>query len=92
MSLLPQGTGKAEDIMVEFTKPTTRPCKTCRAVIQFIEGENGRAIPVQEVRRLYAVNENGRLEVANVVEGGPYFVSHFETCPDAGQFSKGKKR
>jgi len=60
--------------------------------ISFVMGPNDRPIPVQQVRTVYKFdNQTGRLVKAELGEGLT-FVSHFETCPQAGFFSGSKKR
>lgn len=66
---------------------SARPCKRCGIKIEFLEGPNGRAIPVQRVRQVYLESAEKRgpavIPVSARFPGavGPYFVSHFETCP-----------
>ncbi len=76
---------------------TTRPCTTCRAQIEQIRGPRGKFIPVQRVRTVYGMGpEEPGIEPRLVVVIGPQqaddiaplYVSHFETCPDAGQHSR----
>jgi hypothetical protein len=66
---------------------TTVPCRGCGMKIEFVTTPNGKQIPLQRVRTVYAM-ENGaatRLSLAGV------YISHFETCPKADSFSrKGK--
>jgi hypothetical protein len=68
--------------------------------IELIEGPNGKAIPAQRVRVIYIRNpdeptlrkldkEDGALCDNGSVE---IYVSHFETCPNANDFSKGRNR
>lgn len=71
-------------------------CK-CGAEIEFITGPNGRAIPAQRVKSVYqlsvppAVPEERLDHIATRVAGA-LFVNHFETCPNADEFSRGKPR
>jgi hypothetical protein len=61
-------------------------------LIQMIEGPNGKQIPAQQIRTVYALFDDGRLGKAAATEGSArLFVSHFETCPKASTFSKGRK-
>lgn len=71
-------------------------CQGCRAKIEFIEGPKGSKIPVQRVRTVYELH-SAKLYKANVVTARystppptagvrEIWISHFETCPDAGKF------
>jgi hypothetical protein len=70
-----------------------RPCKRCGMRIEFHVGPNGKAIPLQRVRTVYAMRPDAT--IANVTslvyaaEG--VYASHFETCPHASDFSKGAR-
>lgn len=75
------------------------PCKHCRAKIEYIMGPNGKNIPAQMVTMLYVQADDGTLrKVEQVVEpwgtcrGGPFFVNHFQTCPDAHKVKRSKKK
>ena len=67
-------------------------CKTCRAQIEWKKSPLGRMMPVQKVRAIFKATGDQLDPVA--IEGGApldLYVSHFETCPDAGEHSrKGK--
>lgn len=65
----------------------TRPCRKCGALITFLPGPAGKAIPAQKARSVYRRAESGALEKLEL-EGGPFWISHFETCPGASQFSR----
>lgn len=70
-------------------------CRACKAEIEFIEGPSGRPIPAQKVTAIYVEEEDGhgkrRLVRVSVPDAGPvYWISHFQTCPEAGKFSKGR--
>ena len=79
-----------------------RPCRLCRARLEFIAGSSGRPIPLQSIRTVYVVAEdelgNERVERLDLSEAirqhvadgarAELFVSHFETCPDADSFSR----
>lgn len=72
-----------------------KPCRGCGIPIEFIRNEaTGKMIPAQMVRSVYVVVEDLAGERAlrkmtpDGFEGG--YVSHFETCPVADRFSKGK--
>ena len=73
---------------------TKRPCKGCGMTIEFLVGPNGKVIPVQRIRTVYSPNAEGALvnvsklwEGSIIVRAGAYYVSHFETCPRAPEFS-----
>ena len=72
-----------------------RPCRACGMPIEFREGPDGRVIPLQRVRTVYAMTAPLFGGVVRRLEDDPNdearFVSHFETCPHAGHFSKGKQ-
>lgn len=82
-----------------------RPCKFCRAKIAFVKGPNGKSMPVQKVTMVFVEPhepargmEEQLATVELVVEpwgkarGGPFYVSHFQTCPDAAKASKKEKK
>ena len=81
---------------------TGRKCRRCGMMIYFAEsGETGKQVPLQAVKNVWYVgNADG---LAHRVDfdasedglsgrGIQHYVSHFETCPYAGAFNKGKKR
>ncbi len=78
---------------------SARPCDACGASIEFIEGPNGRPIPVQKIRTVYRIPTGQpvgapalvKAEIAEVDDPGWLYVSHFETCPDAARFSRRKR-
>lgn len=68
--------------------PGERPCRRCGMPIRFIEGPNGKSIPAQRVRVVYVLA--GSLFAERKLEArelGETYVSHFETCPHASEFS-----
>lgn len=73
-----------------------RPCKACGMPIEFRNGPDGRLVPMQRVRTVYAAllplhgGHVEKWERPAEVEG--LFVSHFETCPSASSFSKKSTR
>lgn len=70
-----------------------RPCRACGMKIEFRIGPNGKPIPLQRVRSVYALQADGSLlKVCDeqAARGEPVYVSHFETCPKASSFSKPK--
>lgn len=64
--------------------------------IEFRHGPDSKLIPLQKVRTVYALQDElhgGRVvKVASPPEVEAYYVSHFETCPNAGEFSRKGKR
>lgn len=62
--------------------------------LEFRTGPAGRVLPLQKVRSVYVERrtllgtELVRSDVTDSSEAT--FVSHFETCPAAGQFTRGK--
>lgn len=85
--------------MVDWSQ--ARPCKLCRAKIVFVKNQNGNSVPVQKVTQLYMESreDDTIVPVTGIVDPEmvmrqkePMYVSHFQTCPDAGKASKkGKK-
>lgn len=75
-----------------MTTPFKRPCEACGAKIVFILGPDGKRIPVQKVRLLYTVNEEGDhlTRLRELVGGIPkhVYISHYETCPSPEQFKQ----
>ena len=73
-------------------------CRACGAHFEFIEGPNGRMIPAQRVRSVYARLENGddappgQLQKISLIPARSYWVNHFETCPQPNRFSSGRRR
>lgn len=65
-------------------------CRTCRARIEFHASPvSGKPTPFVRVRTLYRLEESGALRKVERPPGArPLLVSHFETCPDARQFSE----
>lgn len=78
--------------MNTVNQDNTRPCRACGMPIRFVEGPNGKRIPAQRIRTVYVLGgglfDQPRLEVSDV---GESYVSHFETCPSANQFSQRKE-
>jgi hypothetical protein len=68
----------------------TRPCEECGAKMEFIMGPNGKFIPAQRVKTVYVVDESSGLDklVKLALPDVALYVSHFETCPNPGRFSK----
>lgn len=76
--------------------PTERACRRCGVKIKFITGPKGRLVPVQRVKQVYNLVENEGEEPKLIGIGawlqesyprGGMWVSHFETCPYATEFS-----
>ncbi len=73
-------------------------CKGCGAAIDFIRNSaTGNVMPVQKVRTLYALQPTlipaaGELQKIEGLPGPFVYVSHFETCPKANEFSRGERR
>jgi hypothetical protein len=69
-------------------------CKGCGAKFSHIENEaTGNFLPAQQVRSLYVLEEDpmfGRKLRKVELPRGSYYVSHFETCPQANDFSRGR--
>ncbi len=76
-----------------------RPCHACGMTIEFITGPNGKAIPAQKIKTIYRRRDpetgDSRLDRLEKVEPSDlfssessFYVSHFETCPNAGEFSR----
>jgi hypothetical protein len=63
--------------------------------IEMIVGPNGKAIPAQRIRTVYAREEDrlSKIEFSNDNgERFPLYVSHFETCPYAKDFSRSRPK
>lgn len=87
--------------------PNPRPCRMCGMSITMIEGPNpGKIIPGQAIRTVY-VRDGDKLRKVDLLrllqeeaerqgeappESVEIFVSHFETCPNASEFSGGSSR
>jgi hypothetical protein len=72
-----------------------RPCDECGCPIEFIEGPNGKHIPVQKVRTAYVLGADGKLQRWTVIDpadpglsANQFYVSHYETCSNPGRFSR----
>lgn len=69
-------------------------------MIEFIERPNRKMIPAQRIRRFYIRRENSeKLEPGQEIVRSQFldvmmpelFVNHFETCPQASEFSRKAK-
>jgi hypothetical protein len=74
----------------------TRPCKACGMKITGIIGPNGNVIPAQRIKTLYRLDREGNaltLRKIDTIAGDKLegYVSHFETCPNAADFSRTRK-
>ncbi len=68
---------------------TERPCTRCGMTIVFLEGSTPDArIPAQRVKSVYTA-VGGR--VSKIEIAGQAYVNHFETCPHAEAFTRGKE-
>ncbi len=69
-----------------------RNCDGCGMPIEFITGPKGKPIPAQKVRTVYYLTSKADLaKVTTLLPEAPMYVSHFETCPKASEFSKGRR-
>lgn len=64
--------------------------------IDFLKGQNGRLVPVQKIRTVYAFmpisgSSERILSAIPKADDVTYYVSHFETCPKASEFSRSKR-
>lgn len=68
-----------------------RDCQRCGMPIEFINGPSGRPLPAQKIRTVYRLldTEGGRrLQKKEGAAEEMLYVSHFETCPNADEFSR----
>ena len=75
------------------------PCKSCKALIRFVTGPNGRSVPIDlepvadgEYYLSGTPIDSFLVRVADVAEnegnaGQPRYTSHFKTCDDPQRFS-----
>lgn len=69
-------------------------CRSCRARILFAKNrKSGKTIPVQPVRTVYRlqpqlVGDPELVATPRDTTAPVLYVSHFETCPDAEQFTR----
>lgn len=63
----------------------TSPCQGCGRVMEWATTTTGAKIPLERLRG-YRVDPDGIAHPA-----GDVLVSHFQTCPKASDFSKGRK-
>jgi hypothetical protein len=80
-----------------------RPCRKCGMKIAFAEGPNGKQIPLQKIRNVYyiaaddaeararALDPRATADDGMRYDAGQLYVSHFETCPNAAEFSRGRE-
>lgn len=79
-----------------MSEPESRPCRSCGATITMIRNaETGAMIPAQKVTLLFKRGETllGEPELqayrpAKMTE--EVWISHFQTCPNAAQFTRRK--
>jgi hypothetical protein len=73
---------------------TTRPCRACGREITFAPGPNGKEIPLERITDPYSLDWNPvseRFEAVPRSFAEDTYISHFKTCPVAGEFSKKQK-
>ncbi len=67
---------------------SARPCKLCKAMIQFHPNEQGNDVAVQRVYSVYYLDETKAKDQAspwlrNAIGGtAPKFVAHADVCPN----------
>lgn len=68
-------------------------CKSCGAKVIWIEDQNGTKLPVNPTRvRVYDKPKKFPWHYKEVVHGNDpilYYISHFITCPNASEHSRG---
>lgn len=71
----------------------TRRCKLCDRPLVFAPGPKGSTIPLERIRNVYALGSDGQA-IALFAGRVPlhFYVSHFETCPNASELSRGKRK
>ena len=73
-----------------------RVCEACGARFEFVKGPNGKQIPVQKVRVVYALSA-GETELTKFLPKKDqlnvpkFYVSHYETCSDPERFSRRRR-
>lgn len=67
-----------------------KACGGCGMMIEMLKGPSGRWIPAQRVKKFYIRHEDSLIE-EYPEQTYKRYVSHFETCPNADDFS-GKAR
>lgn len=68
-----------------------RPCKACGCPLAFVTGPNGKKLPLDLRSTTYVIKKD--MTGHAVAQASPEaWVSHFKTCPKAGDFSASKKR
>lgn len=67
-------------------------CRSCRAPIVFLSNGKGGRVPVDADTLYLTGDEIAELDDDELLFDGTTHVSHFKTCPQAGQFSKRKQR
>ncbi len=67
-------------------------CRGCGMKIEFIRGPNGEDIPAQKIRTVYTgqIDLTGAWELVKEerLDTEAIYVSHFETCPNAKDFTR----
>ena len=68
---------------------TARPCRGCGRELTFAPGPSGKTLPLERVRNVYIISVTGEaILVPTDAIGRDRYISHFETCPQAGRFSR----
>lgn len=65
-----------------------RPCKACGTPLHFVRTMEGKLMPLDEKAPVFVIHEDAEGEPI-AVRKHEAWVSHFATCPKAGDFSKG---
>jgi hypothetical protein len=76
----------------EVEQPKPQRCRRCEAVFYLVRGPKGKFIPVQKVTQLYKAQRTADgFELVKTGQG-LYYISHFQTCPYAHEFSQRQKK
>lgn len=67
-----------------------RRCAECRAELVFMRNaKTGKLMPLQKVTTVYHEVADGKVDlVAKAKPRRPFYVSHFQTCPNPGRFTR----
>ncbi len=79
--------------MADAYHDRARPCRSCGASISMIKGPAGNYIPVQKVSLVYQIPPglpgiDQADPILEVAREGEFYISHFQTCPQASSHSK----
>lgn len=71
-----------------------RRCKLCGKPMRFVKSENGKIIPLDAAAPVYEIKKDLTGQELAFRVGESIMVSHFATCPNAGEFynSGGKRK